>query len=430
VSRHGKRRKPRSGEPPEQSRPSPPADDEPGYWDRGADSNPHYTEPEWYRREGSRDEPGGFGQDQYQPEPPPADPPGWDAFAPSPRNDFPADDPYATGSYYGSDPYRYHDEQAPYGRHPEHEEEQPTAAFDPFLDRGGRGARAEPEPADRSGPEPSPWETSIGPLLGPGEQDEEEPGPTSRRDRRVQQRQKAKPKQQKPAKRPRSGRQPEPEQQAGSTARVRRPDPEPLETDDVKIVGIGTILWGVAFGGLYLIRDQLERDGRGWVVWSCLAGFGLGLLGLWYVTRRRNALVESTFAAEIAAAGKAPPGEVADRSQDVDPFSAPEDRYPGADDPDGRDDPRAELPAPGYQQGAGPDPYTGHWPPSQQQAPDEYDDPTPVTGEIIFDDPPRSYRPGEPPPSFRRAEPVYPPEDGYGRGWDGYDPYRSRDPGG
>ncbi|MGW0658216.1 hypothetical protein [Streptodolium elevatio] len=75
-----------------------------------------------------------------------------------------------------------------------------------------------------------------------------------------------------------------------ASGRIRRPDPEPLEADDVKIVGIGTLVWF----GLFLLclpfRDTLERDGREWWPWCALAGAGLGLLGLWYVRRRRDAI--------------------------------------------------------------------------------------------------------------------------------------------
>lgn len=75
-----------------------------------------------------------------------------------------------------------------------------------------------------------------------------------------------------------------------ASGRTRRPDPEPLEADDVKIVGIGTLVWF----GLFLLslpfRDTLERDGREWWPWCALAGAGLGLLGLWYVRRRRDAI--------------------------------------------------------------------------------------------------------------------------------------------
>ena len=33
----------------------------------------------------------------------------------------------------------------------------------------------------------------------------------------------------------------------------------------------------------------LREDGRGWWLWACLAGFGLGMLGLTYCWRRTHA---------------------------------------------------------------------------------------------------------------------------------------------
>ena len=69
----------------------------------------------------------------------------------------------------------------------------------------------------------------------------------------------------------------------------RRPDPEPLETDDVRVVTIGTIAWGVLLVVLLASYGRLEDDGRGSWVWVAAAGFGLGLLGLRHVRRRRRA---------------------------------------------------------------------------------------------------------------------------------------------
>jgi len=69
----------------------------------------------------------------------------------------------------------------------------------------------------------------------------------------------------------------------------RRPDPEPLETDDVKIVGAGTVLWLVALvvvGVLRLIRDDIHD----WWVVMCAAGVALGLLGVRFCVRRQRAI--------------------------------------------------------------------------------------------------------------------------------------------
>ena len=66
----------------------------------------------------------------------------------------------------------------------------------------------------------------------------------------------------------------------------RRPDPPPLETDDRTTVLVGTVLWAVlALVGLVL-HGRLADEGRGWWVWTAVAGALLGLVGLRYVSRR------------------------------------------------------------------------------------------------------------------------------------------------
>ena len=70
----------------------------------------------------------------------------------------------------------------------------------------------------------------------------------------------------------------------------RRTDPEPFETDDVKVVTLGTALWVLALLASLVLRDRLaEGNNEGWT-WICLAGAFLGLIGVRYVRRRRAAL--------------------------------------------------------------------------------------------------------------------------------------------
>ncbi|HEX5560065.1 MAG TPA: DUF2530 domain-containing protein [Nocardioidaceae bacterium] len=66
----------------------------------------------------------------------------------------------------------------------------------------------------------------------------------------------------------------------------RRPDPEPLKTDDRKAIGIGTVVWAVLAVVALVFRSELERAGHDWWVWCAVAGFVLGLLGLGYLHRR------------------------------------------------------------------------------------------------------------------------------------------------
>jgi LPXTG-motif cell wall-anchored protein len=70
----------------------------------------------------------------------------------------------------------------------------------------------------------------------------------------------------------------------------RRPDPEPLETDDVRVIVIGTVLWAVALVLTLVWHDRLADTGHGDWVWVTLAGTFLGLLGLPYLLRRRRLL--------------------------------------------------------------------------------------------------------------------------------------------
>ena len=63
-------------------------------------------------------------------------------------------------------------------------------------------------------------------------------------------------------------------------------DVEPLDVDGVRTVEVGVALWVVGFVALLPFYGRLERDGHTWWLWTCLAGFGLGLCGLEYVRRR------------------------------------------------------------------------------------------------------------------------------------------------
>jgi hypothetical protein len=66
--------------------------------------------------------------------------------------------------------------------------------------------------------------------------------------------------------------------------------PAPVDVDGVRSVTIGTALWVAAFVVLLAMRDRLVESGTQWWLWTCLAGAGLGLLGLEYTRRRRDAI--------------------------------------------------------------------------------------------------------------------------------------------
>jgi hypothetical protein len=78
-------------------------------------------------------------------------------------------------------------------------------------------------------------------------------------------------------------------------SRPRRPDPPPLETDDVKIVAGGTALWAVALVAL-LVARVAGADVHGWWIAMCAAGALLGLLGVRYCQRRRDAIARDRAA--------------------------------------------------------------------------------------------------------------------------------------
>jgi len=73
-------------------------------------------------------------------------------------------------------------------------------------------------------------------------------------------------------------------------ATTRRPPPEPVDTDGVRSVIVGTVGWVLALLALLPFRDRLAGDGRAWWLWTCAVGVGLGLIGLVYCRRRRTAI--------------------------------------------------------------------------------------------------------------------------------------------
>ena len=69
-------------------------------------------------------------------------------------------------------------------------------------------------------------------------------------------------------------------------------DVEPLDLDGVRTVEVGTIAFLIGFLALLPFYGSLSDDGRTWWLWTCLAGFGLGLFGIEYCRRRRVARKE------------------------------------------------------------------------------------------------------------------------------------------
>jgi len=65
---------------------------------------------------------------------------------------------------------------------------------------------------------------------------------------------------------------------------------QPMDVDGVRTMTVGTILWGVLAIALLPFLGSLEDNGHTWWLWTAVAGFGLGLIGIEYCRRRRNAL--------------------------------------------------------------------------------------------------------------------------------------------
>jgi hypothetical protein len=73
-------------------------------------------------------------------------------------------------------------------------------------------------------------------------------------------------------------------------AYVTAKEVQPLDVDGVRTIGVGVVIWLIAFVALLPFYSTLQDNGRGWWLWTCMAGFGLGLLGVEYCRRRRNRL--------------------------------------------------------------------------------------------------------------------------------------------
>ena len=62
----------------------------------------------------------------------------------------------------------------------------------------------------------------------------------------------------------------------------RRPDPEPVVTDDRKAVLVGLVLWVVALVVVLIVAAGPTA------IWVCAVGIALGLIGLVYTQVRRT----------------------------------------------------------------------------------------------------------------------------------------------
>ena len=86
-------------------------------------------------------------------------------------------------------------------------------------------------------------------------------------------------------------------------ANPSREVPPPLEGNDFVITATVTGAWAVALVVALLLRSQIPAPDR-WSIWTCAAGFGMGLFGLAYVPHlKRSRARAAARRAERAVSG-------------------------------------------------------------------------------------------------------------------------------
>jgi len=74
------------------------------------------------------------------------------------------------------------------------------------------------------------------------------------------------------------------------TRAARRPDPPPLETDDVRTVAVGTSLWAAGLVVLAVMKAAGTTRVETWWLVMCACGVVLGLVGTRYCQKRHAAI--------------------------------------------------------------------------------------------------------------------------------------------
>jgi drug/metabolite transporter (DMT)-like permease len=63
-------------------------------------------------------------------------------------------------------------------------------------------------------------------------------------------------------------------------------DVEPLDVTGIRTVSVGTVLFLLCGLALLPFHGWLESHDHVWWLWTCFAGFGLGVFGFTYCRRR------------------------------------------------------------------------------------------------------------------------------------------------
>ncbi|MCG5219907.1 DUF2530 domain-containing protein [Streptosporangium soli] len=85
----------------------------------------------------------------------------------------------------------------------------------------------------------------------------------------------------------------------------RRPEIEPLQTNDTATILVGTALWAAALVVLLIIQPSPDHQ---WWIWTCVAGIGGGAFGLLFIRRRDRKRPPGPTQQPIEPSTTVPPG--------------------------------------------------------------------------------------------------------------------------
>ncbi len=90
--------------------------------------------------------------------------------------------------------------------------------------------------------------------------------------------------------------------------RQYRPAPPPLDGNEQLATGLITAGWAIALIVVVLVRHRLP-GGEQWWIWTCAAGFGMGVFGLWYVPRLKRSRARAGKRRAAAGGDPRPPAK-------------------------------------------------------------------------------------------------------------------------